>query len=100
MASRKKKPEIVTLSEAEMEGLLHRLETDALNASDKTILAGSLKSNLWLKRQYESSKISLRKLATLLFGPRTEKNKPSSSACASSASTSASPQEQAKEEKK
>ena len=86
LTSPKKKPEIVTLSEAEMEGLLQRLEKDTLTPFDKGILAGSLKSNLWLKRQYESSKITLHKLALLLFGPRTEKKKQSSAASASSES--------------
>lgn len=68
------KPEIITITETEVDALLGRLDVCNLNESDKKLMMGVLKSYLWLRCKYESGKIGFHKLATLLFGKKTEKS--------------------------
>ncbi len=73
MAKKKEEPEIVELTEVEASSLLDRLQASNLDEKDKWLLAGVLKANLWLRRKFESGKIGFYKLASLLFGKKTEK---------------------------
>ena len=66
-------PEVVELSDAELESLYHRLESSNLSDSDKRLFKGLAQAYIWLKHKYETGKLGLHKLATILFGKKSEK---------------------------
>lgn len=75
MKKKKSAPEIVDLTEEELESLFLRVDQNALNDEDKRLLKGSVMSNIWLKRALEAGKLTIYKLKNLLFGFRSEKRK-------------------------
>ena len=68
-----KNPEVIELTSLEFEALLGRLENCNLSDSDKRLFKGALRSYIWLKDKYQSGKLGLHKLASLLFGSKSEK---------------------------
>lgn len=66
-------PEVVELTAAELEGLYHRLESSNLSDKDKRLFKGLAQAYIWLKHKYETGKLGLHKLATILFGKKSEK---------------------------
>jgi hypothetical protein len=66
-------PEVVKLTAAELEGLYHRLESSNLSDNDKRLFKGLAQAYIWLKHKYDTGKLGLHKLATILFGNRSEK---------------------------
>lgn len=75
--STQKKPEIVELTTSELESLFQRLDVCNLDDNDKRLLKGSMQAYIWMKMQYERGKVSIHKLARLLFGSKSEKNRES-----------------------
>lgn len=75
MTKKKSAPEIINLTEEELESLFLRVDQNALNDEDKRLLKGSVMSNIWLKRAFEAGKLTIHKLKILLFGFRSEKRK-------------------------
>jgi hypothetical protein len=68
-----KTPEIVELTPTELEGLFQRLENSDLSDNDKRLFKGVMQAYMWMKHKYDTGKMGLHKLATLLFGNRSEK---------------------------
>ena len=75
MKKKSKVPEIVELTEEELESLFLRVDQNTLNDEDKRLLKGAIRTNVWLRRALEAGKITIHKLKTLLFGFRSEKRK-------------------------
>ena len=70
-----KVPEIVELTEGELESLFLRVDQNTLNDEDKHLIKGAVRTNIWLRRAFEAGKITIHKLKALLFGFRSEKRK-------------------------
>jgi transposase len=66
-------PAVVELTSAELEELYHRLENSNLSDSDKHLFKGLMQAYIWLRHKYETGKVGLHKMATILFGNRSEK---------------------------
>lgn len=66
-------PKIIELTPSELERLFQRLEGSNLSDDDKQFFKGLIQSCIWLKKKYESGKLTLHKLASLLFGTKSEK---------------------------
>lgn len=73
--STQKTPEIVELTPSELENLFQRLAVSNLDDEDKRLLKGSMQAYIWIKTQYERGKLSIHKLARLLFGGKSEKRR-------------------------
>src|SRR5215510_3147880 len=71
-----KRPEEVTLSRAEGEALIERLERDALTAEDRRVLVKVLTFYFWLLFALREAKLSLKRLKTLVFGKKAKKREP------------------------
>src|SRR5262245_22759655 len=71
-----KRPEEVTLSRAEGEALIERLERDALTAEDRRVLVKVLTFYFWLLFALREAKLSLKRLKALVFGEKAKKRKP------------------------
>jgi len=75
MTSQKSAPEIIELTEEELESLFLRVDQNVLTEEDKRLIKGSVQSNVWLRQTLEAGKLTLYKLRRLLFGFRSEKRK-------------------------
>src|SRR5262249_12852758 len=71
-----KRPEEVTLSRAEGEALIERLERDALTAEDRRVLVKVLTFYFWLLFALREAKLSLKRLKALVFGEKAKKREP------------------------
>jgi len=69
---RRKAPEIINLSEHELEGIKNRLESNTTEEQDKKIILLILSAYLWLQRQLRNKKLGIQRLRNL-FGFKTEK---------------------------
>jgi transposase len=74
-----KRPEDVTLSREEGEGLLARLEANTLTAEDRQVLGKVLTFYFWLLFAVREAKLSLKRLKALVFGEKPKKPKPPAS---------------------
>jgi hypothetical protein len=70
--SQPNKPEVVSLTHDEVEGLKKRLIESTLNSSDQKTLIAVLSLNFWLQTQLARAKLSIQKLKSL-FNIKTEK---------------------------
>src|SRR5688572_27591188 len=70
-----KTPEIIELTSAELESLFQRLGESNLSDHDKRLFRGAVQAYVWMKHKYETGKLGLHKLATLLFGRKSEKRR-------------------------
>jgi transposase len=87
-----KRPEDVHLSREEGEALLARLEANTLTAEDRRVLGKVLTFYFWLVFALRETKLSLKRLKTLVFGEKPKKREPpSSGGSASSGGTNAPP---------
>lgn len=66
------KPEQAKLTAEEADALKQRLAASNLTESDKKLMTGLIAFSLWLQRQLETAKLSIRRLKKL-FGTSTEK---------------------------
>src|SRR5215831_315948 len=73
---RSRAPDEVTLSRAEGEALIERLERDALTAEDRRVLVKVLTFYFWLLFALREAKLSLKRLKTLVFGEKAKKREP------------------------
>src|SRR5215510_9310278 len=74
-----KRPEEVTLSRAEGEALIERLEQNALSAEDRRLLVKILTFYFWLLFALREAKLSLKRLKAVVFGEKPKKPRPPSS---------------------
>lgn len=70
--SNKHFPEIVTLSESELDAIKTRVNSYAASEEDKKIILSILSTYQWLYRQLRTTKLSIHRLKNL-FGFTTEK---------------------------
>jgi hypothetical protein len=75
MTKKKSAPEIIELTEEELESLFLRVDQNVLTEEDKRLVKGAVQSNVWLRQTLEAGKLTLYKLRRLLFGFRSEKRK-------------------------
>jgi hypothetical protein len=75
MTKKKSAPEIVELTEEEIDSLFLRMDQNSLTEEDKLLVKGAVQSNVWLRHTLEAGKLTLYKLRRLLFGFRSEKRK-------------------------
>lgn len=68
-------PEIVELTEEELDSLFTRIDNSTLSEEDKSLVKGAVHSNVWLRNALEAGKLTLYKLKRLIFGFRSEKRK-------------------------
>ncbi|HCC24387.1 MAG TPA: hypothetical protein DEP85_02590, partial [Holosporales bacterium] len=68
-------PEIVELTEEELDSLFTRIDNNTLSEEDKKLVKGAVYSNVWLRNALEAGKLTLYKLKRLIFGFRSEKRK-------------------------
>lgn len=73
MTHKNKMPEVVELSQEEMDSLFSRLDHSSLSQEDKFLLKGVVRSTLWLRQALETGKITIHKLKRLFCGFRSEK---------------------------
>jgi hypothetical protein len=75
-------PQEVQLSPEEGEALIERLERDALSADDRRLLVQVVRLLFWLLLALQETKLSLKRLRTLVFGqkPQARKAPPSGAA--------------------
>ncbi len=73
-----KRPEDVTLSREEGEGLLARLDANTLTAEDRQVLGKVLTLYFWLLFALREAKLSLKRLKALVFGEKPKPPKPPS----------------------
>ena len=71
-----KRPEDVTLSREEGEGLLVRLDTNTLTAEDRQVLGKVLTFYFWLWFALREAKLSLKRIKALVFGEKPKPPKP------------------------
>lgn len=71
-----KTPEIVELTSEELESLFERLGESNLSDHDKRLFKGVVQTYVWMKHKYDTGKLGLHKLASLLFGKKSEKRCP------------------------
>lgn len=68
------KPERVSLSQEEADGLKARINSNALLLeADKKIVLGLISFNFWLQQQLASAKLTIGRLRSLFGSPSTEK---------------------------
>jgi hypothetical protein len=70
--SRKQTPEIINLSESELEAIKSRVALSSALEDDKKIILSILSTHQWLYRQLRSTKLTINRLKNL-FGFTTEK---------------------------
>ena len=73
--SKSKKPEVVSLTNEEVQSLKKRVEESSLLASDQKILLGLLSFNFWLQEKLSQAQVTILRLKKI-FGLPTEKNNP------------------------
>ena len=73
MAAQEKMPEVVKISQEEMDAFLDRLGACSLNEQDKNLVKGSLRAMVWLHQTVEAGRITIHKLKSLFRGFRSEK---------------------------
>ena len=75
-------PQEVHLSPEEGEALIERLERDALSADDRHLLVQVVRLLFWLLLALQETKLSLKRLRTLVFGqkPKARQTPPSGAA--------------------
>jgi transposase len=71
--SSSKTPEIIELTSEELDSLFKRLGDSNLSDHDKRLFKGVMQTYIWMKHKYETGKLGLHKLATILFGKKSEK---------------------------
>lgn len=75
MTQKASAPEIVELTEEELDSLFTRIDNSTLSEEDKKLVKGAVYSNVWLRNALEAGKLTLYKLKRLIFGFRSEKRK-------------------------
>ncbi len=75
MTKKASAPEIVELTEEELDSLFTRIDSNTLSEEDKKLVKGAVHSNVWLRNALEAGKLTLYKLKRLIFGFRSEKRK-------------------------
>ncbi len=75
MTKKASAPEIVELTEEELDSLFTRIDSSTLSEEDKKLVKGAVRSNIWLRNVLEAGKLTLYKLKRLIFGFRSEKRK-------------------------
>src|SRR3989338_1816854 len=75
MTKKTNAPEIVELTEEELDSLFTRIDSNTLSEEDKNLVKGAVRSNVWLRNALEAGKLTLYKLKRLIFGFRSEKRK-------------------------
>lgn len=73
MTKKKNAPEIVELTEEDLDSLFLRVDQNVLTEEDKLLVKGAVQSNLWLRQALEAGKLTFYKLRRLLLGFRSEK---------------------------
>lgn len=68
-------PSRIELTEDELQTLISEIQGSSLSERSKNLVVSVLTSFLWMSRQLESKKLSIKKLLKLFFGSKTEKNK-------------------------
>jgi transposase len=61
-------PEVIELSEADVQKILHDLENSTLDPNTKKIAINSVKLAVWFPQMLESKNISIRRLRRVIFG--------------------------------
>lgn len=75
MTKKASAPEIIELTEEELDSLLVRIDSSTLSEEDKRLVKGAVSSHVWLRNALEVGKLTLYKLRRLIFGFRSEKRK-------------------------
>lgn len=70
-----KRPREIKLSREDGEALIERLERNALSANDRHILVQLIRLYFWLVFTLQETRISLKRLRTLLFGQKSKPRK-------------------------
>jgi transposase len=65
-----KRPQEVTLSPAEGEALIERLERETWTGADRHLVVQVLRMYFWLRCALQEAKLSLKRLRTMLFGEK------------------------------
>lgn len=73
MSDKNKMPEVVDLTQEEMEDLFLRLDSNTLRTEDRSLLKGVVRSTLWLRQAVQTGKITIHKLKGLFGRFRSEK---------------------------
>jgi len=73
MSNKTKMPEVVELTQEEMDALFARLDSSDLRTEDRALVKGVLRSTLWLRQALEAGKITIHKLKGLFGKFRSEK---------------------------
>ena len=70
-----KKPDKIHINKNEIEGLLGRLESNTLNASDKGILVAIVHAYFWIQSSLLEARMSIKRLRNCFGFSKTEKRK-------------------------
>ncbi len=73
MAAQEKMPDVVEMTQEEMDALVDRLDHNSLTQEDRVLLKGVLRSVVWLRQTVMAGKITIHKLKGLFRGFRSEK---------------------------
>lgn len=68
-------PSRIEISKGQLDKLITEIQTSSLTPQSKEIVVKMLVSFLWINRQLESKRLSIKKLLRLFFGSKTEKSK-------------------------
>jgi hypothetical protein len=79
-----KRPDEITLSQADGEALIERLEGDALTADDRRVLVKLITFHFWLLFALQEAKFGLKRLRAILFGEKPKKRQKQTSSSESS----------------
>lgn len=74
MKKHHEEPARIDLSESEFETLILEIKQSSLSEKSKDLVVRVLISFVWLSRQLESKRLSIKKLLRLFFGSKTEKD--------------------------
>ena len=74
-AHQDQEPSRIEISESHLNKLIAEIQSNSLTPQSKEIVVKVLVSFLWINRQLESKRLSIKKLLRLFFGSKTEKSK-------------------------